>query len=64
MAEALNRTLSNAPPEAPALTEAVEGYRIGPIAEQYLDVFDRAYARKMALAPAATERFSKEMAYI
>ena len=61
MAEALNRTLSNAPPEAPALTEAVEGYRLGPIAQQYLDVFDRAYARKMALAPAAAERFPKEM---
>jgi glycosyltransferase involved in cell wall biosynthesis len=44
LANALGAALAAAPPDAAMLAAAVDGYRIGPIADAYLEVFDRAVA--------------------
>jgi len=64
MADALARGLASAPPDPRVLANAVRDYRIGPIAEQYLDVFDRVRARKYGLAHAPAEEFAQEVVYI
>lgn len=64
MGDALNRVLASPAPAPRFLAEAVAGYRIGPIAEKYLNVFDRVHAQKWGLAPETAERFAEEMACV
>ena len=64
LGDALNRVLATPAPHPQMLADAVAGYRIGPIAEKYLTVFDRVHAHKWGLAPEAAEHFAKEMAYV
>lgn len=61
---ALSRVLSDTPPDPRVLADTVAGYRIGPIAESYLDVFDRACARRTALTPVAAEDFPEGVVYV
>lgn len=51
LADCLRRVLETAPGDPLRLADAVAGYRIGPIARAYLDVFDRVHARRGALVP-------------
>ena len=46
MADALDRVMTRAVPSPHLLAGAVEGYRIGPISEQHLALFDSVYARR------------------
>lgn len=64
MAEALNRALADLAPDPQVLADAAEPYRIGPIADAHLDVFDHVYSVRTAGAPALAERFADQVAYI
>ncbi|TCS17314.1 glycosyltransferase [Caulobacter sp. BK020] len=46
LAEGLRQVLNAPPPDPAALARSVAGYRIGPIAEAYLQVFDAVVARQ------------------
>jgi glycosyltransferase involved in cell wall biosynthesis len=46
LAEALAAELAAPPPDAGALAAAVDGHRIGPIANAYLEIFDRVVAAR------------------
>jgi glycosyltransferase involved in cell wall biosynthesis len=64
MADALDRALAGVAPDPCILADAAEPYRIGPIADAHLDVFDRVYRARTAGAAALTERFADQVAYI
>jgi glycosyltransferase involved in cell wall biosynthesis len=64
LGDALARVLASAAPDPHAMANAVAGYRIGPIAEKYLKVFDRVHAQKWGLAPEPAEHFAEEMVYV
>lgn len=63
IAAALNRALGQPAPDPHLLLSAVQDYRIGPIADAHLDVFDRIH-RARAAAAALPERFAEEVAYV
>ncbi|MDB5422953.1 MAG: hypothetical protein JWQ29_369 [Phenylobacterium sp.] len=52
LADALSAELAAPPPDAARLAAAVEGYRIGPIADAYLEILDRAVAAGAAAVTA------------
>ena len=55
--------MGQAAPDPRVLAQAVEAYRIGPIAEAHLDMFDRVHSARTAdaLLPA---RFTEKVAYV
>lgn len=53
MAQALRRVLDGPPPDPASLAAAVAGYRIGPIAAAYLDLFDGVLRQRPRPAPSA-----------
>lgn len=55
LAEGLRQVLNAPAPDPAALARSVASYRIGPIAEAYLQVFDAVVAKRTS--PAATKRF-------
>jgi glycosyltransferase involved in cell wall biosynthesis len=63
MADALDRALAQAAPDPRVLAEAVEAYRIGPIADAHLDMFDRVHRARRAGAE-LPERFAENVAYV
>jgi glycosyltransferase involved in cell wall biosynthesis len=56
LAEGLRQVLAAPAPDPRALARSVDGYRLGPIAEAYLEVFDAVVARRTS--PAAIRRFA------
>jgi len=61
LAEGLRKVLAQPAPDPRALARRVDGYRIGPIAEAYLTVFDAVVAERAgapALKPAAPSIFA------
>ncbi|MDR6531238.1 glycosyltransferase involved in cell wall biosynthesis [Caulobacter rhizosphaerae] len=56
LAEGLRQVLSAPAPDPAVLARSVAGYRIGPIAEAYLQVFDAVVAKRAS--PAAIKRFA------
>ncbi len=64
LGDALARALAAQAPDPQTLAGAMAGYRIGPIAEKYLKVFDRVHAQKWGLAPEAAEHFADDMVYV
>lgn len=63
MSDALDLALTGPAPDPRVLAEAVEAYRIGPIADAHLDMFDRVYRARHADA-ALPERFAENVAYV
>jgi glycosyltransferase involved in cell wall biosynthesis len=56
LADRLRYVLDAPAPDPRALARAVDGYRLGPIAEAYLEVFDAVVAKRTS--PAAIKRFA------
>ena len=63
MAYALDVALAVPAPDPYRLADAVEAYRIGPIADAHLDIFDRVHRARAADA-ALPERFAESVAYV
>lgn len=63
ISQALDLVMGQAAPDPRVLAQAVEAYRIGPIAEAHLDMFDRVHSARTADA-LLPERFSEKVAYV
>ncbi len=63
MADALDLALALPAPDPRVLAEAVEAYRIGPIADAHLDMFDRVHRARTVGEPLA-EGFPENVAYV
>ncbi len=63
MSEALDLALAQPAPDPRVLAGAVDAYRIGPIADAHLDMFDRVHRARHADA-ALPERFAENVAYV
>lgn len=63
MANALDLALARPAPDPRRLADSVEGYRIGPIADAHLDMFDRVH-RARTVGAALTEGFAENVAYV
>lgn len=63
MGNALDLALSEPAPDPRILANAVEAYRIGPIAAAHLDMFDRVHRARTAGA-VLPERFAEKVAYV
>ncbi|MGE4065013.1 MAG: glycosyltransferase [Rhodospirillaceae bacterium] len=63
MADAIDRALAQPAPDPSVLADAVETYRIGPIADAHLDIFDRVH-RARSLGVQLPEGFAPDVAYV
>ncbi len=63
MSAALDRAVAGAAPDPRILAQAVEAYRIGPIADAHLDMFDRVHRARHSDA-VLPERFAENVAYV
>ncbi|MCA0200597.1 MAG: glycosyltransferase [Proteobacteria bacterium] len=63
MSGALDLALAQPAPDPRVLADAVEAYRIGPIADAHLDMFDRVHRARHA-DTALPERFAENVAYV
>lgn len=63
IADALDRALAGPAPDPKVLANAAEPYRLGPIADAHLEMFDRVH-RARAVTTALPERFTEQVAYI
>jgi len=64
LGDALRRVLSRPAPSPQSLVRSVAGYSMGPIADEYLNVFDDVHAAKIRLGSSATQQLASDMAYV
>lgn len=64
LAEALDRAMTRPAPVPEALVAVVEDYRIGPIADAHLDLFDRVFTCRRESEVAAPPELAQGMAYV
>ncbi len=64
MSRAMNQVLSAKAPDAQALAKSVSKYRIGAIAREHLELFDRVHADKLGVTSAAVQSLPEKMAYV